>query len=64
MQSENVYDFTIFKIENMIHDLIYAYGGTDHPDIYPLRLLLKMYINGDVDIYWDGGYPMVGNVNF
>ncbi len=62
MKNSNVYDYTIFKIEHMIYELATEY--VDHPDVYPLKLLLKMYMNKEIDIYWDGGYPMVGDVNF
>ncbi len=62
MKAENIYDFTIFKIENMIYELATSYA--EHPDVYPLKLLLKMYINKEIEIYWEGGYPMVKSVNF
>jgi len=50
------YDFTAFKISDMIYELLDDYG--DHPDLDALVMILSMYMSGDVDINWKEGYPM------
>ena len=51
-----LYDFTAYKISNMIYDLLDNWD--DHPDLDTLSLILSMYMSGDVDIIWKEGYPM------
>ena len=50
------YDFTAFKISDMIYDLLEEY--VDHPDLDALSMILSMYMSGDVEIIWKEGYPM------
>jgi hypothetical protein len=50
------YDFTAFKISDMIYELLDDY--IDHPDLDALSMILSMYMSGDVDIIWKEGYPM------
>ena len=50
------YDFTAFKISDMIYDLLDDYY--DHPDLDSLVLILSMYMSGDIEIVWKEGYPM------
>tara|TARA_R100000008_G_scaffold59683_2_gene37365 strand:+ start:1586 stop:1879 length:294 start_codon:yes stop_codon:yes gene_type:complete len=50
------YDFTAFKISEMIYDLLEEYA--DHPDLDALSIILSMYMSGDVEVAWKEGYPM------
>ena len=50
------YDFTAFKISEMIYDLLEEYA--DHPDLDSLALILSMYMSGEIEIVWKEGYPM------
>ena len=50
------YDFTAFKISDMIYELLDDYA--DHPDLDALIMILSMYMSGDVEIAWKEGYPM------
>jgi hypothetical protein len=55
-RKSNIYDFTCYKIENMIKELEKEY--LYHPDIDALKDILTLYKEDDVTIHWDGGYPM------
>jgi hypothetical protein len=50
------YDFTAFKISDMIYELFEEYY--DHPDLDSLILILSMYMAGEIEIIWKEGYPM------
>jgi hypothetical protein len=50
------YDFTAFKISDMIYEILDEYA--DHPDLDALSMILSMYMSGDVEIVWKEGYPM------
>ena len=51
-----VYDFTHFKISRMISKL--QKYNRNHPDLEALEDILEYYEAGDIDIFWEGGYPM------
>lgn len=55
--SADIYDYSVYKIQYMISELKEQY--LEHPDIYALEQILRFYINKEVTITWDGGYPMV-----
>jgi hypothetical protein len=50
------YDFTAFKISDMIYDILEDYG--DHPDLDALGMILAMYMAGEIEVVWKEGYPM------
>ncbi len=50
------YDFTAFKISDMIYELLDSHY--DHPDLDSLILILSMYMSGEIEIVWKEGYPM------
>jgi len=50
------YDFTAFKISDMIYELLDNY--VDHPDLDALSLILSMYMSGEIEVIWKEGYPM------
>ena len=51
-----VYDFTAFKISDMIYELLDDY--VNHPDLDSLILILSMYMAGEIEVVWKEGYPM------
>ena len=51
-----VYDFTIYKLNNMIDELKKVY--VEHPDMFILEMMRDAYIEGNLVIDWIGGYPM------
>jgi len=55
--SAKIYDYTIYKIQEMIAGLKERY--VEHPDIYALEQILNFYKKDEIVITWDGGYPMV-----
>ena len=50
------YDFTAFKISDMIYELLDDYH--EHPDLDSLVLILSMYMSGEIEVIWKEGYPM------
>jgi hypothetical protein len=53
---KKIYDFTIYKIHYMMEEMWRT--EIDNPEIFVLNNILEMYIDGDIDIEWRGGYPM------
>ncbi len=53
---KKIYDFTIYKIHHMMEDM--WRNDIDNPEIFVLNNILEMYIDGEIDIHWVGGYPM------
>jgi len=53
---DKIYDFTIYKINNMMEELWRT--DLDNPEIFVLNNILEMYIDCEIDIRWCGGYPM------
>ena len=53
---DKIYDFTIYKIHDMMEELWRT--DLDNPEIFVLNNILEMYIDCEIDIRWCGGYPM------
>ena len=51
-----IYDFNIYKINQMIDEIEVMYGY--HPDVDALALILDMYRQKEIDILWKSGLPM------
>ena len=51
-----IYDFTQFKMKHMIDQLIEI--DYEHPDVYVLSTILKLYLKNEIAIKWKGGYPL------
>ena len=51
-----IYDYTYHKLVYMIDQLERTF--VYHPDIDALRDILECYAEGEIDIFWEEGYPM------
>ena len=51
-----VFDFNIYKLNNLIQELDDEYYY--HPDVDALSMILDMYVRGEIDITWVERYPM------
>ena len=52
----DVYDFTIYKLESMLADMLER--PVDDLDYYIFLNILDMYEHGEIEVEWIQGYPM------